>query len=179
MEYLYHRVVENIQGTTLYPLNQLKDIYPDIYEKHLEKYEGREHVLESRIPPPLDCLWNDVLHFTAVPPQILFNNLTEAGFNAEELVWKRWFKIPAELLDPKKTMVCLYRRDVRLVPEARDFHPYDPSKIAEYRTVPRETKEYYKQQQVLGKRPLFFHRVPHVLFKGTIDTTRIEEVNAF
>lgn len=179
MGYFYHRVVENMQGTILYPLNQLKDIYPDVYKKHLEKYEGREEVLESRIPPPLDCLWNDVLHFTAVPPQVLFNNLQEAGFSAEEIVWKRWFKVPIESLDPENITVCLYRRDISPIPKARDFHLYDPKKVAEYRTVPPETKEYYREQQGLGKQPLFFHRVPHILFKGTIDTWGIEVIDAF
>jgi hypothetical protein len=175
-QFIYHRVVENLQGTILYPLNQLKDLYPETFDAHKAKYEGREHVLESRIPPPLDCLWNDVLHFTAVPPTTLYENIKNAGFDADELVWKKWFKVPASLLDPEKTLVCLYRRDVREVPEARDFNLFHPVKIPEYGTVPSETIEYYKEQHELGRRPLFFHHVPHILFKGTINTKMCEVI---
>jgi hypothetical protein len=175
--FVYHRVVENLRGTVLYPLNRLKDLYPDAYSEHLKKYETREHVLETKIPPPLDCLWNDVLHFTAVHPSVLYKNIEAAGFDAKELVWKRWFKIPISLFSPTNTMVCLYRRDVRHVPDARDFFPYDPQMTEEYRTVPPETLEYYKEQFSLNKRPLFFHHVPHILFRGTIETTKLEVID--
>jgi hypothetical protein len=169
-QFIYHRKVDNFQGNTLYPLNQLKEIYPDAYKSHVQKYEGREHVLETKIPAPLDCLWNDVLHFTAVHPKTLYINLKNAGFNPDELIHKQWFQVPVSLLKQDKTVVCLYRRDVRLVPDARDFSPFFPEKIGEYATVPRETIEYYIEQRELGRRPLFFHFVPHILFKGTIDT---------
>jgi hypothetical protein len=174
--FAYHRVVEHMRGSVLYPLNQLKDLYPDAYAEHLKKYEGREHVLDTKIPPPLDCLWNDVLHFTAVHPSALYTNIENAGFDAKELVWKRWFKIPISIFDPANTMVCLYRRDVRHVPDARDFYPYDPRKIEEYGTVPPETFEYYKEQFRLNKRPLFFHHVPHILFKGEVHTREFEVI---
>jgi hypothetical protein len=160
----------------LYPLNQLKSIYPEVYAENVKKYEGREHVLETRIPAPLNCLWNDVLHFTAVHPTILYKNLAEVGFDADALVWKRWFKIPITVFDPQNTIVCLYRRDVRLAPDAHDFQPFDPAKMGEYATVPHETIDYYREQFALGKRPLFFHHVPHILFKGTVETSGFEIV---
>lgn len=172
--YVYHRVVENMRSTTLYPLNQLKTKFPDAYEEHIQKYNGREHLLDTKIPT-LDCLWNDVLHFTAVSPNVLFRNITDAGFDAE-IVWKRWYKIPISMLDPKNTTVCLYRRDISLVPDSRSFSDFDSLKLAEYSTVPSETLEYYREQFKLGKRPLFFHRVPHILYKGTVDTTGLDIV---
>lgn len=168
--FVYHRKVENLRGSVLYPLNQLKEVYPDLYEAHVQKYAGREHVLETRIPPPLDCLWNDVLHFTAVDPVTLYSNLARAGYNPGEFVHKEWFEVPVSLLEPEKTVACLYRRDVRLIPEARDFSPFNPGKMEEYAAVPEATIEYYKEQKALDRRPLFFHLVPHILFKGTIDT---------
>ncbi len=65
--------------------------------------------------------------------------------------------------------MCLYRRDIRLVPESRDFRPFDPKKIDEYANVPEETLLYYKEKFLKGERPLFFHHVPHILYKGTIE----------
>jgi len=176
MDYLYHRVVDNTQGNILYPLNELKNIYPEAYKKHLEKYDGREHLLETKILI-LNCLWNDVLHFTAVEPRILFNNLAEAGFDTKELVWKRWYKIPVSGLDPTNTVTCIYRRDVSLIPDARSFALFDSSKMENYRTVSTETLEYYREQFKQGLRPLFFHRVPHILYKGTIEVEGVEIVD--
>ena len=68
MIYLYHSVPKNLEGSILYPLNTLKGKHPDIYEQQVSKYVGREHIKEQRIPI-LDCLWNDVLHFSAVNPK--------------------------------------------------------------------------------------------------------------
>ena len=38
MEFLYHRVPVNMEGSILYPLNQLKNLHPDIYVEHVKKY---------------------------------------------------------------------------------------------------------------------------------------------
>ncbi|MBK8551651.1 MAG: hypothetical protein IPL53_11555 [Ignavibacteria bacterium] len=68
MNYLYHRVPKNLRGNVLYPLNTLKEIHPDLYEQQASKYAGREHIT-CQIIPILNCLWNDVLHFSAVNPE--------------------------------------------------------------------------------------------------------------
>ena len=44
-QYVYHRVPENLQGTTLYPLNELRAIHPSNYELEKEKYKGREDIM--------------------------------------------------------------------------------------------------------------------------------------
>ena len=162
-----------MEGAILYPLNELKTVYPEAYAEHVKKYVGREHLLETKIPI-LNCLWNDVIHFTAVSPHELSNNLAKGGIDPKETVWRKWFKIPIEMLNPKNTIVCVYRRDKSVIPEARDFSTFDPKKMGEYRTVGPETIEYYKEQKALGKRPLLFHRVPHILFKGNINTEGLE-----
>jgi len=59
MNYLYHGVPKQLEGNILYPLNILKDKCPEVYEKEVSKYVGREHVKENRIPA-FNCLWNDV-----------------------------------------------------------------------------------------------------------------------
>ncbi|MES2216529.1 MAG: hypothetical protein V4481_04520 [Patescibacteria group bacterium] len=176
MEYIYHRVVDNMQGKILYPLNVLKDKYPDQYAEHVKKYQGREQVLKIQIPI-LNCLWNDVLHFTAVPPETLFANLKSTGFEVEKWLWKKWYKIPADLLESSNTIVCLYERDLRIVPDATDFYSYDPNKIEEYRKVPQVTLDYYKEKFDAGERPLLFHHIPHILYKGAIDVTGVEIID--
>ncbi len=76
--YLYHWVPDDMIGDTLYPLNILKHTHPDLYTKKVSKYIGREKVMDQIIPI-LDCLWNDVLHFTAVHPKDVKDALIKAG----------------------------------------------------------------------------------------------------
>ena len=151
----------------LYPLNQLKTVEPEIYEKHIAKYAGREHITEMRILP-LDCLWNDVLHFSAVHPNIVREALIEAG---TPLQWRiDYFEIDPHLLDPKHTTVYLFRdreKGAALTPE--NFVPYDPDNLEKYAIIPEETKAYYKETLSQGKNPLTFRGIPHILYKGTID----------
>ncbi len=71
---------KNLQGNILYPLNAPKEKHPDIYEQQVSKYVGREHIKEQRITI-LDCLWNDVLYFSAVNPKEIKQALIEAGRN--------------------------------------------------------------------------------------------------
>ena len=61
MPFVYHIRSADFRGTTLYPLNRLRDRYPDVYEAQRAKYRGREWLLEARVPL-LDVLWNDVIH---------------------------------------------------------------------------------------------------------------------
>lgn len=172
MEYLYHRVPKNMSGTVLYPLNVLKETHPEIYNDQVKKYEGREKLLTTEVPP-LNCLWNDVLHFTAVSPQELKNNLAKADIHIDPI---SWFKIPISMIEGEKSIAFTYRRDQDLVPNFKEYEPFDPKRIEIYRVVPEETIEYYKQKKDDGNRPLLFHLVPHVLFKGNIDTKGLEIV---
>lgn len=172
MEYLYHRVPKNMFGTTLYPLNILKETHPEVYVEHAKKYEGREQLLTA-IVPPLNCLWNDVLHFTAVAPHELKANLAKAGITVPSTAW---YKVPVTLIDGQNSIAFIYRRDLGLMPNLKEYESFDVSKMDIYRKVPDETIEYYREENVRGKRPLLFHLVPHILFKGTVDTTGLKVV---
>lgn len=169
-EYLYHRVPKNMAGTILYPLNILKQTHPDIYSEQVKKYEGRERLLTTEIPP-LHCLWNDVLHFTAVSPSTLKANLAKADI---ELASVGWFKVPVSLIQGENSITFTYRRDEDVVPNFKEYQPFDPNKMETYRTVPEATIEYYKQKKAEGVRPLLFHLVPHILYKGPIETKELE-----
>jgi hypothetical protein len=52
-----------------------------------------------------------------------------------------------------------------------DFVEYNPNEVAQYKEIPEATKDYYKRMRNQGKRPLMFVRVPHILHKGSIDTS--------
>lgn len=172
MDYLYHHVPPGMKGTVLYPLNQLKNIYPEQYEKNIKKYEGREYLLKSEVPP-LHCLWNDVLHLTAVSPDETKANLALAGIVRPPTTW---FKIPVSKIIGNNSVAFIYRRDKNLDPQLKDYEEFTPERMNVYRTVPTETIEYYKEMTLQGKRPLVFNFVPHILYKGTIETRGLETV---
>lgn len=162
-----------MRGSTLYPLNQLKDTYPDLYTKAVAKYDDRPEVLQSRIPS-LDCCWNDVLHLTGTEPAVLLKTLTDAGSGAKHL--NRWYKIPISKLDISLLIVCTYAVDVKNAQEARRFTSFDESKMREYAILPPQTLEHYRESIIAGKRPLIFNRAPHILYKGPIDISDCEIV---
>ena len=157
-------------GKVLYPLNQLKAIYPEQYEDEVKKYEGRERLLTAEVPP-LHCLWNDVIHMTAVAPDELRANLALADLSYPQ---REWFKIPVSKIIGENSIAFIYRRDKNLEPNFKDYEPFTVDRMELYRTVPVETIEYYREMKALDKRPLLFHLVPHILYKGTIDTSDIE-----
>lgn len=167
MQKLYHFVPKDMVGDTLYPLNELKEKYPEVYKKQKSKYKGREFVTERKIPY-LDCLWNDVLHLTAVHPREVKEGLgSSRTFKA--------FVVDPHQLEPSNTVVYLYEEKGRDLKES-DFTPYDPEEIGQYAGLPEETKSYYEKMQEAGKRPLMFVRVPHILYQGSIDTSDLKVV---
>lgn len=171
MNHLYHMVPQEMEGTILYPLNVLKRKNPELFKKHFKKYEGREHVTEQFIPT-LNCLWNDVLHFTAVDPHEVKNALLEAG--RKDIPELKFYRIDPNLFDPKLTTVYLYAQTKKEDDmKEENFEQYIPSEVGKYTPLPQITKDYYKEKIVKGERPLFFHRVPHILYKGSLDVSNL------
>jgi len=164
-------------GTTLYPLNKLKETHPELYAEHAAKYKGRESVMEKTIPG-LGCLWNDVLHFTAVDPQDIKQALIEAGAEGLEDKKMFYYKIPATMLNPDKTTVYLYKpefgRGSRMTED--NFAQYSPDGVQKYSTIPEETKLYYRETISEGKSPLLFVNVPHILYLGEVEVGSCEVI---
>jgi len=170
MIYLYHMVPPDQSGTTLYPLNQLRDINPELYKQKASKYTGREHVTERQIPL-LDCLWNDVLHLSPIPPHKLKAVLLAAGMEDRQF---SYYQIVPALFAPKNTVIYLHQSTDRVIaPEDSEFVPYDIERLPELVHIPEWTQQYYAQQYTNGDKPLRFLGIPHILHKGTIDTTNL------
>ena len=168
---LYHFVPKPLRGTTLYPLNQLKAIYPDLYEQHARKYEWRKEVMELRIPG-LNCLWNDVLHLSPVHPAQVKAALQEVGFNVPTL---RAFAIDEQELNTSLAVLYKYLYAGQEETEAPDnFEPFDPLTLSNHQQLPEKTKRYYAETLAEGKRPLLFVGIPHVLYRGALDVSRAD-----
>lgn len=140
MQKLYHFAPDDMAGDVLYPLNELKEVHPEIYEEQKDKYEGREFVMDREISY-LNCLWNDVLHLTAVHPRAIKEAL------GSDKTFKT-FAIDPYQLDPDQTVVYLYQEEGGDLSKS-DFKPYEPDEVDDYSSLPQETKEYYEK---CGKR---------------------------
>lgn len=175
MTYLYHRVHPDMQGHTLFPLNQLKDKYPEIYETRKEKYEGREYLLELEIEP-LHCLWNDVLFLSPVHPEKIKSALMEAG--RKEAFEHQYYQIDIHTLDKENIAVYSYLNIVKnLSLSPGDYVEFSPEAIAEYNYVPETTKQYFRDTYEQGGKPLLYAGIPHILYKGTIDISDVPIVS--
>jgi hypothetical protein len=175
--FVYHRVSPDLRGSVLYPLNQLRDVYPDLYESRRQSYATREDIAALRIPPLGNCLWNDVLHLTPVHPQALKAALGLSGHSLPE-EWSRWFEVDAALLPPAATVVY----ENRLPPlwsghfDVEDASSiigsecvaFEPCRLAEYAGIREPTSSYFARVQP-GEPIMYFLSAVHVFYKGTID----------
>jgi hypothetical protein len=165
---LYHRKSPDFRGSVLYPLNVLREIAPDLYERQRAKYAGREELLRQRVPL-LDCLWNDVLHFSPVHP----GQVAELA-RAEDLLWREaeWFEIDplAAGFTAQNTAVFRYADTERegAIPDD-DFEPFEIARVARMNDLPQATRDCYRLAAKGTGHYFMFVGVPHVLHRGSVD----------
>jgi len=154
-------------GTLLYPLNSLKDREPELWRREVAKYKGREQVLEKPVPP-LGCLWNDVLHLSTVHPSLVAAELEAVGL---ELPKKAFYELDPGALDPERTVIFLNRRfEVSSASDESQWLPFDSANLAGLAGVNDSTRRYYRESAARGQRPLLYGSLPHVLFRGALET---------
>lgn len=175
--YLYHRVPPNMVGTVLYPLNELRARYPEVYTEHVRKYSpdpvletrDRKLLMERRIEP-LDCLWNDVLFLVAVHPQRLAK--ARAKIVGRPSAWNRSFVIDIATLDCTKLAVGRFDTGRK-----GSFEQFDPAKLEQDSQVPGATLEHYRLAHAENRKHFFpFLHLPHYLYKGSIDTAGVRVI---
>ena len=69
-----------------------------------------------------------------------------------------------------KTTVQNLTFTVQVFKEGKNFVSYNPNDIAKFSHMPQATKDYYKEIINKSERPLLYHRIPHILYKGSLDT---------
>jgi hypothetical protein len=172
---LFHFVPAPMVGTILYPLNELKKREPELWRREVAKYAGREHVLEALIPP-LGCLWNDVLHLSVVHPGKVLAALEAVGL---EPLRRRFFQIDAATLDPERTAIFLNRRtDMSARNDESQWLTFDPESLTALTELTDSTRRYYRESAARGERPLLFGCLPHVFFRGALETETLPVLEA-
>lgn len=170
---LYHLVPRKIVGPRLLPLNRLRAKSPELYDAYVRKYAGRQELLAERIPN-LDCLWNDVLFMTAVTPLQIRELHEEAGFTLPEL---HWFEIDPAELEISWLQVYWYRNAGHGQKyEAGNWERFHPDLMTQLRSVPKVTREHYAEAALAGRKPLAFFRIPHVLYRGSLEIDRLRVI---
>jgi hypothetical protein len=176
---LYHVRHDNFRGDTLYPLNQLANVAPDLYEAQRAKYRGREALCAQRVPV-LDCLWNDVIHFSPVHPSRVREAMAAEGLG-DHWRQKHWFVIdPVKLNFSAENTVIFLHRDLASETSVagEDFEPYSIKRVRELTEVPQRTRDAYQAFRLHGTAAFLFSGVPHILHRGSIDVSHIDVIRA-
>jgi hypothetical protein len=171
--YVYHRKSFDFIGDKLYSLNDIKTIHPSIYESIVKKYNGREWMLDISIPP-LNCLWNDVIHTSLMHPSLIYKTLNEVGYQRKNLLW---FEIPlADILKFPNTLYLNNREDKKVDKTITflesEFESVNSNRISELSGMPDINLKYYRECFKKGEECLLFAYAPHVFFKGVLDISK-------
>ena len=169
--YFYHGVPEELKGTQLIPLNEMMRVDPVLRDKYLEKYKGREEILERKIPL-LDCLWNDVVQLLPLLPRKLFELQHELGL-IEEIPDYRYFRIDPDTLDSDKTVVFFKTAPGDEHVTVKWLRDVD---LAEIQDVPPATRGYYESMVGTGEPVFNYQFVPHIVYRGAIDIADVKTI---
>jgi hypothetical protein len=185
MPFLFHARPAAMRGDVLYPLNRLKAIHPDVYEREQRKYDGRERLLELRIPF-LDVRWNDALHLSPIHPARLAAAWRAAGVTSS--AWEReFFAIPVERIDASRAVWFAsgaLSDDAPRCAEApfslpvAEVAPFDPDRYEELVEAPRTHHEYLRRYGDESRLARPFAHVPHVLVAAPVDVSGARLVRA-
>jgi hypothetical protein len=186
MPYLYHLCAQDFRGTTLYPLNGLRKIFPDVYERERLKFVGRESVLEF-IVPGLGVAWADTVNLSALDPRLLITERRKLGVPFSRLLERRLVCIPLERV---RTLPAVNffgtthwinsspgEDGIPPTPPVNEFSPFDAAKHKEILEVPALHTEYLLRQKARGALALGFVFIPHVLVGAPIDISGLEMVD--
>lgn len=182
MSVVWHGVPQQMVGTTVVPLGELRSVDADLYETQRAKYAGREAVLDYRIPL-LDRGFLDTVHCSSVHPHRIYRARTEAGVDVPSRSSTGWgigmaFEIPLERILVNRTAWYAWRtpwvngypgEDVPDEPPSDEFEDFDPVRYAPLPDVPEQHRHYLARMRSAGRRPLTFVHIPHVLVAGPID----------
>jgi hypothetical protein len=165
MTILLYKAAGTTRGDQILPLNQLRDTYPDLYERHFQKYAARPDRVNAPVYP-LGCTWADVVFLSPVHPAPIFEALQESGRIGPVVI--DYWTIDAGLLDPARTCILLKRHDPEQRPQPpEDFVPYSPEVAADLST-PSEPA-LHRLRNLNATEPLYpWADIPHILHRGPI-----------
>jgi hypothetical protein len=183
MPYVYHLCADDFRGDDLLPLNMLAARFPDVHEREMRKWTGRESVLRF-VVPHLGVTWGDTVNLAALDPARLVEARRRLGLPFSSLLQRSVVRIPLERLAGQSAVIYDSRSHWRNsrpdrggVPEAppqSDFTPFDLNSYEELAEVPPMHLQYLREQQDAGLPALGFVFVRHVLVAGAVNVSGLE-----
>jgi hypothetical protein len=163
--HLYRAAIQDLRGTDILPLNHLRELHPDLYEREAAKYAHRPQTMDYPVHP-LDCRWSDVVFLSPVHPAPIFAALREAGRVGPTTI--DYWTIDADLLDPDRTCILLKRHDPQFRPQpAADYLPYSAATVATLTNPSDQALD--RLRNLNATEPLFpWADIPHVLHRGPL-----------
>lgn len=181
--FVYHLCAPDFRGTTLFPLDNLRQALPEIYERERAKYDRRESVLEFVIPK-LGVTWGATVNLSALDPSHLVAARRRFGVPFSNLLTRRLLRIPVSRIAHLPAVTYKSNShwinsapgdpNVPLAAPDHEFFPFDPLTYQEATEVPEMHLEYLRRQLARRERALGFVFVPHVLVAGPIDVSGLE-----
>lgn len=125
----------------------------------------------------MDCLWNDVVHFSPVHPKLIRGAIDATG-HAWPSEPTLWIEASPSSIGMTRENAAVYlprpREQGDFTVEDSDFKPFSQSLLAEINELPSQTVAYYRECASTGERPFLFHLIPHVLYKGIVALTDVK-----
>ncbi|MEZ4114191.1 MAG: hypothetical protein R3B65_01950 [Candidatus Paceibacterota bacterium] len=75
--------------------------------------------------------------------------------------------------------ICIKKNGWQKTLDNSEFEDFDIKKFNEYSKIGEKTKEYFKEKIKNNEEPLIFHMIPHILYKGNIDTSNLEIISTY
>lgn len=183
MPFVYHLCAADFEGSTLYPLSDLREKLPQVYEREVSKWKGRESVLDYLVPG-LDIPWSQTVNLSSLHPRRLIDVRRALGMPYSNLLQRKLVSIPIQRISALPSVHFRSNShwlnsspgdsNVPTVPPESEFTPFVPSKYVEDVQVPQFHLDYLLRQQARGEYALAFVGVPHVLVAGAIDLEGLE-----
>lgn len=172
---LYHGVPQRMMGTKLYPLNELKNVHSELSAEYCEKYSGREKVMEQVIPI-LNCLWNDVIFFIPIAPEAI--NVTRESHGLPPIK-REWFVVDSKTLDQSNLLLFRHRPQWAIDAELEkdEYARLDGLSVIQETDVQMVPECAIWAMKKFGRKSMLFSYMPHVLFRGTIETKNLERIH--
>lgn len=167
--YLYHHVPEDQVGDVIYPLNQLKEISPDLYKKHFAKYDK---IREKDVKIPGFGFWNDCVNLMPVIPGLVKAELEKYGHNTD---WEwRFYKINPDSLDSSKLIIMVMTENEGVLD--RKYIQFSKEAFEAYCHIGDATRACFQKAKDNNEQPNTFARIPHVLYRDSINIKDTEVV---
>lgn len=160
-QFAYHLKNPHFKGKYIYPLSELKEVYPEIYRQEIKKYQDRKTHPATKINI-LNAKWEDCVNLSTLDPVKIFQLEELLGIDNHPTKIEI-FKFNIKKLEGME--MCLY--DDRLSPKNQSAYKKVTTKsYRENKLIPTQTTKYFAESKEEKEQPLIFAYVTHLLVKG-------------